>query len=118
MENLRKRGIEGPMRCILCKYFKETMEHLFIESNFSQEVWQQAFKELNTGITLPTNFNDFFECWKEYYHGSFYNKPDFVRAWEALPKFICWKLWITRNKDIFEAKKNSLGKVTASGKAL
>ena len=78
---------------------------MFIECKFYQEVWKWAFKDLNIDLTLRTNWNDFFECWKDYYQGSLYKNPDFARAWEALPKYICWKLWITRNKEIFEGKK-------------
>ena len=108
-KNLRKRGIVGPMRCVMCKDSEESPEHLFIECNFSQEVWQRDFKDLNIDLTLPTNCNDFFECWKDYYQGSLNNKPDFARAWEALPKYIRWKLWIARNKEICEEKKGTLG---------
>ena len=59
-----------------------------------------------------------FFCWKDYYQGSFFKKPDLSRAWEALPRFICWKIWTTRNKEIFEGKNTSTNKVVASAKAL
>ena len=57
-------------------------------------------------------------CWKNYYFGSLLNKPDFARAWESLPRYICWKIWTTRNMEIFEGGKNSPGKVAAGAKAL
>ena len=39
IDNLRKRGLEGPLRCILCKEFEESLENLFLECKFSMEVW-------------------------------------------------------------------------------
>ena len=105
VENLRKRGIASPMRCIMCKDSEESLEHHFIECKFFQEIWQWAFKDLNFDLTMPTNWNDFFVCWKDYYQGSLSNKPNFARAWEALPKYIYWNLWTSRNKEIFEGKK-------------
>ena len=79
-KNIRKRGMEGPLRCILYKESYESLKHLFIECKFSREVWNQAYKDLHFDLTLPTNWNDLFACWKDYYHESLFNKPDFVRA--------------------------------------
>ena len=67
VENLKKRGIASPMRCVLCKNSEESLEHLFIECKFSQEVWEQAFEDLNWDLKLPTIWSDFFDCWKNYY---------------------------------------------------
>ena len=110
--------MEGPLRCILYKESEESIEHLFLECKFSKEVWHQAYKDLHFELTFPTNWDDLFACWKDYYQGSLINKPDFVRAWEALPRYICWKIWTTRNKEIFEGEKNSPGKSAAATKAL
>ena len=68
-DNLRKRGLEGLLRCILCKEFEESLEHLFLECKFSREVWHQAYKELQFELTLPTNWDDRFARWKDYYQG-------------------------------------------------
>ena len=87
-ENIRKRGMEGHLRCILCKESEESLEHLFIECKFSREVWNQAYKDLHFDLILPTNWNDIFACWKDYYHRSLSNKSDFVGSWEALPRYI------------------------------
>ena len=69
-------------------------------------------------ITMPTNSNDIFFSWKDYYQGSFKQKLDFARAWEALPRFICWKIWTARNKEIFEGVNASTKKVFDSAKTL
>ena len=87
-DNLKKRGIKGLSRCILCKRAEETQNHLFLECSFSNEVWCSVLNELNFNITLPTNLKDLFACWKDYYQGTLFKKPDFSKAWMALPKYV------------------------------
>ena len=84
--------MEGSSRCTLCKNLEEMLEHLFLDIPFANEVWCTVLKELQFNLTLPTNWKDFFICWKDYYHGSLNKKPDFLRAWVDLPKYICWKI--------------------------
>ena len=74
--------------------------------------------ELKMNIIMPTNWNDIFFSWKDYYQGSFKQKPNFARAWEALPRFICWKIWTAKKKEIFEGVNASTNKVCISTKAL
>ena len=110
--------MEGSSRCTLCKNLEEMLEHLFLDSPFANEVWCIVLKELEFNLTLPTNWKEFFNYWKDYYHGSLNKKPYFLRAWVALPKFICWKIWIARNKGIFENVTLSPTKVSSSAKYL
>jgi hypothetical protein len=46
LENLNKRGIYGPSRCVLCGNNEETMSHLFLECSFIKSIWQTILKEL------------------------------------------------------------------------
>ena len=39
-------------------------------------------------------------------------------AWVSLPKYISCKIWAARNKEIFEGKVSSHGKVITSAKSL
>ena len=97
-ENLKKRGIEGPSCCILCKNEEETQKNIFLYYSYANEVWCLALKELHFNITLLTNWKDFFACSEDYYHGTLFKKQHFTRAWLVLPKYVCWKIWISRNK--------------------
>ena len=117
-ENLKKRGIQGPLRYVLCKEAEETIDHLFLHCNFSTEVWTLAVQELQINLILPTNWNDLFACWKDYYHGYLLQKPDLTRAWVALPKYLCWKIWVTRNKNLFEDEASCPMKERLSAKSL
>ena len=103
-ENLRKRGIEGTTYCILYKEFEETLEHLFLECKFTQKVWYHSLHSLQFTLILPTNWNDMFDCWKDYYQGSLHQKTDLTRTWVALPNYICWKIWTAKNKEIFDGE--------------
>ena len=67
-------------------------------------------------ITLPTNWYDFFFNWKDYYQGSFNKEPDFSIAWNALPRFVCWKIWNARNKEIFEGKVATPSRIAMKAK--
>jgi hypothetical protein len=45
-ENLAKRGLIGPSRCILCGEKEETMNHLFFECQLSKYIWSLIVKEV------------------------------------------------------------------------
>jgi hypothetical protein len=53
-------------------------------------------------LITPTNWRDLFVGWRNYYQGSLYKKSNLARIWLALPKLINWKIWTSRNKEIFE----------------
>eukprot|EP00253_Pinus_taeda_P008973 PITA_08973 len=50
-DNLAKRNIAGPHRCVLCNNNLETAQHLFLECNFAKQLWlarnQQIFREIS-----------------------------------------------------------------------
>jgi hypothetical protein len=45
-----------------------------------------------------------FIYWKQIYVGSFNTKLLFANIWRQNPKFICWGIWLVRNKAIFQNK--------------
>ena len=52
-ENMAKRGLLGPHRCLLCCKYLETIDHLFLECNFSLQFWTLLLKYLH--IAAPNN---------------------------------------------------------------
>jgi hypothetical protein len=59
-----------------------------------------------------------FMLWSQNYQGTFKNKNTFKTVWSAIPKFICWKLWLARNKVIFNNVWENLAVIAAKAKAL
>ena len=43
---------------------------------------------------------------------------DLTRAWVSLPKYLRWKIWVTRNKELFEGTFSSPMKVILAAKSL
>ena len=46
-ENLVKIVFHGPCRCILCGICEETVNHLFVDCNFTKEILNSILKDLN-----------------------------------------------------------------------
>jgi hypothetical protein len=91
-ENLVKRGIHGPRRCILCGNCEDTVYHLFVECNFTKDIWYLMLKELKlNGFWEGGQSTDCILNWKR-------------RKGERLeiPCFIYWEIWKHRNLSIFE----------------
>lgn len=46
-ENLVKRGMFGPSRCVLCGNNEENVRHLFVDCSFTKDIWYTIQKDLN-----------------------------------------------------------------------
>jgi hypothetical protein len=103
-ENLLKRGIQGPSHCPFCLTASETITHLFMECNFTTQLWNLIYLPLPISPPPPENWNNLFTFWKQRYVGSFKNKKQFTLLWRQIPKFVCWELWLARNQAIFREK--------------
>jgi hypothetical protein len=91
-ENLVKRGIVGPSKCVLCGNKEENINHLFVDCDFSKEIWYNIQKQLKSeGKWEGGHISDCFQNWIE--------KKDNIKE---LPSYICWEIWKQRNLAIFE----------------
>jgi hypothetical protein len=54
-DNLQKKGWEGPSLCHLCSRDSETVLHLLVNCNFTQQVWQKIKSGLNLKTTWEGN---------------------------------------------------------------
>ena len=109
-ENLVTRGIHGPSRCVLCQIIEENHSHHFIECQFTVQVWEIALEGISEKVTLPQSWKTMFTDWVKAYRGSFQHKDVFKKTWKALPKYLCWKVWLARNTCIFELEYPHLRK--------
>jgi ribonuclease HI len=116
-ENLMKRNIAGPHRCALCKEAMETSDHLFVDCQFANKVWLLTLHGLK--VAAPSNISvvDLFTTWKDCYP-SLSMKTLWARVWISIPKYVCWKLWLARNEQIFNNTAWTPSMVAAKAKGL
>jgi hypothetical protein len=62
------------------------------------------YKELAPNVANPTNTRSMLDKWETQYKGMLKGKHRFSRVWKASIKFVCWQIWLTRNKKIFKEK--------------
>jgi hypothetical protein len=69
-------------------------------------------------VIWPHTCAEFFNQWGGHYMGNFKKKAIFKRFWDALPKYICWSIWLARNKRIFNDEIQSSRMVATKACAL
>jgi len=117
-DNLSKRDIHRPHRCSLCCKAQETMEHVFVDFSFAQEVWDCILQGLNVSTPSQVKVANLFSTWRMHYPHMTQRKTTWNRIWKVVPKYVCWKIWLARNDQIFNSIPNSPLKVAAKAKAL
>ena len=101
-DNLEKRNIVGPHRCALCTNNFETAQHLFMECRFAEEVWVLILQDFQIPTPTQNYVADLFASWSQYYSHRIPSKYFWHRIWIALPKYVCWQIWLARNQRIFK----------------
>lgn len=99
-----RKSIVGPHRCELCKSSLETTKHLFMECKFSKEVWGLILHELQITVPPFNSVADLFDSWNQCYPNKIPSKSFWRKIWNAIPKFVCWQIWLTWNDLIFNEK--------------
>jgi hypothetical protein len=102
--NLTKTWFQGPFHCALFYKNLEIYQHLFLECDFSKQVWKLVYKELLQKIVWPSNYKTLLGKWGRFYRVSFHGNVVFQRVWKASPKYVCWQLWLAINKVILKNK--------------
>jgi hypothetical protein len=114
---LQKRGINGPSQCALCQEVEESIQHIFIDCKFTKETWIHILGTLHQCLIWLDTFMDFTK-WKRHYIGNLKGKTILLRCWESLPKYLCWGIWLARNKTIFDNTTNTPRQVTLKASTL
>jgi hypothetical protein len=50
----------------------------------------------------PKTWKNLFDKWCYLYKGSLKRKHTLKCLWATFPKYICWKVWLARNRAIFQ----------------
>jgi hypothetical protein len=103
-ENLVKRGIYGPSRCVLCGNDEETVYHLFVDCSFTKDIWFTIIKDLK--LTNNWEGGQIVECLQNWIRKEL--------NWKEIPCFICWEVWKHMNLVIFEDHPPNLIRVCNS----
>eukprot|EP00253_Pinus_taeda_P002669 PITA_02669 len=117
-ENLCKRNIAGPHRCVFCKKALETSAHIFLECEFAQKTWTSFLAGLNVSSPANCSITEMFLTWKAKYPHRIAAKSLWSKVWVAVPKYVCWKVWLSRNEIIFNQTETSAEKVAEKAKNL
>jgi len=56
-ENLQKRGIIGPCRCDLYLQYIETYKHMFLNYQYTREVWQDVLSHVGVIVVIPSTIS-------------------------------------------------------------
>lgn len=117
-DNLAKRNFAGPHWCALCRCNAETTHHLFIECQFAKDVWGFSLQDFQLATAESNSIPALFADWTHRYPRRIPQKSIWHKIWNALPKYVCWKIWLARNQQIFSDLRLSPLQVAAKARAL
>jgi len=103
-DNIKKRKIQFPNRCYMCKKEAETPRHLLLHCEVASELWSMFFCLSGINWTTPLTVKDAYESWSLW-------KVDkaIKKIWIMIPACIFWCIWLERNKRCFDGESTALG---------
>ena len=81
---------------------------------FAQEAWKFTLNGLNVTAPSQTTVTTLYSSWKARYSHKMQSKS----IWQAIPKYLCWKIWLGRNDQIYNSVLHSPLTVAIKAKAL
>ncbi|CAN1796077.1 hypothetical protein LINPERHAP1_LOCUS20803 [Linum perenne] len=100
-DNLQKKGFSLANRCVLCNSNTESVDHLFINCEFSYKVWTLLSSKLSFHGPLPSNVVGFIKGWK-----GLNCVTSFQSAMKVILQAAFWFIWKERNDRIFRKLLN------------
>ncbi|XP_020589920.1 uncharacterized protein LOC110031180 [Phalaenopsis equestris] len=97
---LKLKGLRGPSRCGLCLAAEESIDHLFFECQFSQDVWRECLKYVMLD-TLNLDWWHLSSCWVSWLDAGL----------GPFPLVIAWFLWMAKNQFKFDDQPITVIKV-------
>ena len=101
----------------MCCKDSETSDHLFMDCIFTQDVWSLTLHGLNVPVPEKISLVLLFSTWKSRYPYPIKGKLAWSGIWVAIPKYVCWNIWLARNDKIFNNNQQNSLKVAAKIKA-
>eukprot|EP00253_Pinus_taeda_P003328 PITA_03328 len=107
-ENLNKRGINGPSRCPNCCSAEETIQHLFLDCPFAKQCWISLSSLGNINWQHQQSIPETIHAWRRNNPWKKNGSTIVKRIWAIIPLNLLWKIWLTRNKKIFQNKDSNV----------
>lgn len=103
-DNIKKRKIQFPNICYMCKKEAETPRHLLLHCEVASELWSMFFCLSGINWTTFPTVKDAYESWCLW-------KVDkaIMKIWIMIPSCIFWCIWLERNKRCFGGGSTALG---------
>ncbi|CAN1324723.1 Putative ribonuclease H protein At1g65750 [Linum perenne] len=96
LDNLIRRGLIFPNRCVMCGADAETIAHLFWSCPFASQVWTCFSSRLSVFGPFPLEVKDWLWAWKGMNCSS-----SFRSCFRLLIHGFLWGLWGERNDRVF-----------------
>ncbi|CAN0842209.1 hypothetical protein LINGRAHAP2_LOCUS3540 [Linum grandiflorum] len=81
-------------RCSLCKRNEESIDHLFIRCEFTNNIWTHFGTRIRCNMLRSTTLHSLVSSWKS-------TNPILKPFANSLMHAICWYTWLERNRHIF-----------------
>ncbi|CAL1367533.1 unnamed protein product [Linum trigynum] len=98
IDNLKKKGLHIPNRCVLCKGDEESPNHLFITCAFSRQVWGgvKCFVKIEGSAVAGLDISERIRLWPR-------RNPANPAQWcsKVVLHAFCWCVWLERNNRVF-----------------
>lgn len=79
---------------------------MMLSCNFTVDLWKEALDPWSMNFGPFNHWSKLFSNWKRMYPSGVVQNSQIRDAWLALPKLICWHIWLERNQRIFKNKKS------------
>lgn len=100
VDRLAKWGVVHDPTCVMCKGAEESLDHLFLQCHYAEEVWER--------ILTWAGFYNRPRTWIQFMHWSIKNgkgKTTKAQLFKTIMAEGVYAIWNERNKRIFEDKK-------------
>ncbi|XP_039120377.1 uncharacterized protein LOC120256778 [Dioscorea cayenensis subsp. rotundata] len=98
LSNIFKKGCNfqhSTDTCVLCHNSSETLQHLFIDCEFSKRIWAFFYHSLDSS-SLPQSIPYLWTSWIPSL------APQSQPLWDLVSRAILWNIWLERNSRIFQ----------------
>ncbi|CAL1413645.1 unnamed protein product [Linum trigynum] len=104
IDNLKRRCWALANQCKLCRREEESVNHLFVDCDFTKEVWS-GINSFSRGIQAPVNgIVSAIRSWPT-------EVSDCIEGWISYCSLhvVCWTVWRERNNRIFNQSQTTRG---------